>query len=162
MTPRRQRLLGGILFLLLLASPAFADDVGVVKVSKGAARIERKAQHLPAPVGTKVRVPPWGVPQRALRDLPVRPLADLESEYYLRFMALDRPGVLARIAGVLGRFDISIASVIQKERRARTTVPVVIRTHRARERGLQRALAAIARLPVVRGAVAIRIEERLG
>jgi homoserine dehydrogenase len=96
-------------------------------------------------------VPPWGVPQRALRDLPVAPLAALESEYYLRFMATDRPGVLARIAGVLGRFDISIAAVIQRDRRAGTTVPIVIRTHRARERDLARALKAIDALKTVRG-----------
>jgi homoserine dehydrogenase len=113
-------------------------------------------------VGPAVRVPPWGVPQRALRRLRIRPLAHLECEYYLRVMALDRPGVLARIAGVLGRHDISIASVIQKERRAGTTVPVVLRTHRARERDLARALARIARLGGVRGRpVSIRIEERL-
>jgi homoserine dehydrogenase len=114
-------------------------------------------------VGTAVRVPPWGVPGTALRRVPIRKLADLEGEYYLRFMALDRPGVLARIAGVLGRFDISIASVIQKDRRAGTTVPIVIRTHRARERNLARALAQIDRMPAVRGkAVSIRIEEQLG
>ena len=113
-------------------------------------------------VGTAVRVPPWGVPQRALRRLPIGKLNDLESEYYLRFMALDRPGVLARIAGVLGRFEISIASVIQKERRAGTTVPIVIRTHRARERNLAQALAAIDRMAAVRGRpVSIRIEEQL-
>jgi homoserine dehydrogenase len=113
-------------------------------------------------VGRTVRVPPWGVPQAALRAARIRPLAELEGEYYLRFMALDRPGVLARIAGVLGRFDISIAAVIQKERRAGTTLPVVIRTHRARERDLTRALAAIKRLAAVRGApVCIRIEEQL-
>ena len=114
-------------------------------------------------IGARVRVPPWGVPQRRLRDVPVAPLATLESEYYLRFMATDRPGVLARIAGVLGRFDISIASVIQKERRAETTVPIVIRTHRAREKNLAKALAAIDALTTVRGKpVAIRIEEQLG
>jgi homoserine dehydrogenase len=113
-------------------------------------------------VGPTPRVPPWGIPQRALRRLKVRPLASLEGEYYLRFMALDRPGVLARIAGVLGRFDISIAAVIQKDRRAGTTVPVVIRTHRARERNLTKALAAIGRLAAVRGKpVSIRIEEQL-
>jgi homoserine dehydrogenase len=113
-------------------------------------------------VGDAVRVPPWGVPQAALRRLPVRPLALLESEYYLRFMALDRPGVLARIAGILGRHDISIASVIQRERHARGAVPIVIRTHRAIERNLARALRAIDRLAVVRGRpVSIRIEDRL-
>jgi homoserine dehydrogenase len=114
-------------------------------------------------VGSAVRVPPWGVPQRALRALPVAPLATLESEYYLRFMATDRPGVLARIAGVLGRFDISIASVIQRERRAGTTVPVVIRTHRAREKDVAKALGAIGGLATVQEPpVAIRIEEQLG
>jgi len=113
-------------------------------------------------VGRAVRVPPWGVPQRALRRLRVRPLAALESEYYLRFMAVDRPGVLARIAGVLGRCRISIASVLQKERRAGTTVPIVIRTHRARERDLARALGAIRGLSVVQGRpVSIRIDDEL-
>jgi homoserine dehydrogenase len=113
-------------------------------------------------VGPAVRVPPWGVPQRALRRARIRPLASLESDYYLRVMALDRPGVLARVAGILGRHDIGIASVIQRERHARGAVPVVIRTHRARERQVARALAAIDRLPVVRGRpVSIRIEERL-
>jgi homoserine dehydrogenase len=113
-------------------------------------------------VGATVRVPPWGVPQAMLRPARVQPLADLEGEYYLRFMALDRPGVLARIAGVLGRFDISIAAVIQQERRAGTTVPVVIRTHRARERNLSKALGAIDRLATVKGKpVCIRIEEQL-
>ena len=112
--------------------------------------------------GPRVRVPPWGVPQKALRRLPVRPLADLEGEYYLRVMALDRPGVLARIAGVLGRCDISIASVLQRERRAGTTVPIVLRTHHARGRNLGRALGAIDKLTAVRGRpVAIRIEEGL-
>ncbi len=53
--------------------------------------------------------------------------------------------------------------MIQKERRAGTTVPVVIRTHRARERNLAQALGAIGRLRVVRGRpVSIRIEEQLG
>ncbi|HEV7732558.1 MAG TPA: homoserine dehydrogenase [Candidatus Binatia bacterium] len=114
-------------------------------------------------VGSAVRVPPWGVPQATLRKVRMQPLADLESEYYLRCMALDRPGVLARIAGILGRFDISIAAVIQRDRRAGTTVPIVIRTHRARERNVARALRAIDGLETVRGRpVSIRIEEQLG
>ena len=71
--------------------------------------------------------------------------------------------MLARIAGILGKCDISIASVIQKERRAGTTVPIVLRTHHAREPNLARALKAIGGLSVVRGRpVSIRIEEQLG
>jgi homoserine dehydrogenase len=113
-------------------------------------------------VGSAVRVAPWGMPQRALRRLPIRPLDALEGEYYLRFAAVDRPGVLGKVAGVLGRFDISIASVIQRERRAGTTVPLVLRTHRVRERNLRRALAAIKGLAVIRGRpTSIRIEEQL-
>ena len=60
-------------------------------------------------------------------------LDDLHSEYYLRFMVVDRPGVLARIAGILGSNEISIAAVIQREREHGRVVPVVIRTHDARE-----------------------------
>jgi homoserine dehydrogenase len=113
-------------------------------------------------VGAGLRVPPWGVPQRDLRRVRIRPLADLESEYYLRFMAVDRPGVLARITGILGRFDISVAAALQRERRAGTAVPIVLRTHQARERNMARALAAIGRLGVVRRRpVSIRIEEKL-
>jgi homoserine dehydrogenase len=113
-------------------------------------------------VGRGVRVSAWGVPQKALRRLPIRPLDDHEGEYYLRFAAVDRPGVLGKLAGLLGRFDISIASVIQRDRRAGTTVPLVLRTHRVRERNLRRALGAIKELAVVRGRpVSIRIEEQL-
>jgi homoserine dehydrogenase len=115
-------------------------------------------------IGPTPRVPPWGVPQRALRRLPVRPLAALEGEYYLRLMAVDRPGVLGRLASVLGRAGVSIASVIQRERGEGTaTVPIVMRTHQGRERDFRRALASIAKLDVVRGhPVAIRIEDQLG
>lgn len=114
-------------------------------------------------VGAAVRIPPWGVPQARLRPVAIRSVAELEGEYYLRCMAADRPGVLGRVATVLGRHEISIASVIQKAPHARTTVPLVLRTHRARGRNLERALAAITKLEGVRAApVAIRIEERLG
>ena len=74
---------------------------------------------------------------------------DVVCEYYLRFMARDKPGVLGAIASVLGRNGISIASVIQQERGAETTVPVIMRTHEARERNLKRALAEITRLKMV-------------
>jgi len=70
--------------------------------------------------------------------------------------------VLARIAGILGEHEISIAAVIQREREHGRVVPVVIRTHDAREKALRRAVRAIDRLSVVRGrSTAIRIEESL-
>ena len=75
---------------------------------------------------------------------------------------VDRPGVLARIAGILGSNDISIAAVIQREREHGRVVPIVIRTHHAREKALRRAVRAIDRLKVIRGrTTAMRIEESL-
>lgn len=94
--------------------------------------------------GVKRRVPPLGIPQ--LRDLPLRRKEDLEGEYYLRFTALDRPGVLSRIAGALGGRGISIASVLQLERHASEAVPVVMMSHLAKEAALRAALAEIARM----------------
>jgi len=111
-----------------------------------------------------LRVPPLGYPWHDLRTAPLRSIDDLESEYYLRFMAVDRPGVLATIAGILGEHSISIASVIQRGRsEADETVPLVMRTHTARERNLKDALCLVDQLPVVQGkSVFIRIEENLG
>jgi homoserine dehydrogenase len=109
------------------------------------------------------RVAPLGYPLAQQRRVPLKPMDDLVSEYYLRFMVADRPGVLATISGILGAHDISIASVIQKEREHRASVPIVIRTHHAQERNLRRALRAIDRLAVVRAkSTVIRIENSLG
>jgi homoserine dehydrogenase len=86
----------------------------------------------------------------------------VRGEYYLRFMVVDRPGVLGRIAGILGQHEVSIASVIQREREHGRVVPVVIRTHDVGEQALRRAVRAIDRLAVVRGrSTVIRIEESL-
>jgi homoserine dehydrogenase len=72
---------------------------------------------------------------------------------YFRFTIVDRPGVLAEIAGVLGRNQISIASVIQHEPQTSEgdqVVPLVIMTHSAMEGSVQQALADIDRLPAIR------------
>lgn len=103
-----------------------------------------------------------GYPLAHLKRARVKPMDDVICEYYLRFNARDQPGVLGAIASVLGRNGISIVSVIQKGRDVETTVPVIMRTHEARERNLKRALAAIKRLKMVEGPpVFIRIEEHL-
>jgi homoserine dehydrogenase len=113
--------------------------------------------------GTKGRVAPLGYPLAAQRRVRLKPLDELDCEYYLRFMVVDRPGVLAKISGILGAHRISIASVIQKEREHGASVPIVIRTHHAHERDLRRALRAIDRLATVRAkTVLIRIEDSLG
>jgi homoserine dehydrogenase len=113
--------------------------------------------------GSQGRVAPLGYPLAQQKRVPLRPMDDLLSEYYLRFMVADRPGVLAKISGILGAHDISIASVIQREREHGASVPIVIRTHQARERNLRRALRRIDRSSVVRAkSVLIRIEDSLG
>jgi homoserine dehydrogenase len=67
---------------------------------------------------------------------------DIMNEYYLRFMTADKPGVLGRIAGILGRHNISISSCVQKEMHVKT-VPVVMTTHFCRREDLEAAVAAI-------------------
>lgn len=110
---------------------------------------------------TSARVPPLGIP--TLRRPKRVPMGDLRTAYYLRIMVRDRPGVLGNIASILGRHGISIATVIQKGRSAAGTVPVVIRTHEARERDLQAALGRIRRLGGVQGApMCLRIADDLG
>jgi len=109
------------------------------------------------------RIPPLGYPLAAQVKANFKPMADVVTEYYLRFMVVDRPNVLAKIAGILGRHKISIASVIQQGREEGATVPIVIRTHHARERDLRAALRSIDRLPITRAkTTAIRIEDSLG
>jgi len=85
----------------------------------------------------------------------------LPGRYYLRVTVEDRPGVLAEIAGVLGKHQISIASVIQHEPSgdgAGRIVPLVIMTYQAKEGAAQAALAEIDRLKCVRpGSVRMRV-----
>ncbi|MCX5706089.1 MAG: homoserine dehydrogenase, partial [Candidatus Omnitrophica bacterium] len=85
---------------------------------------------------------------------------DFESRYYIRFMALDEPGVLAKISGILAKFRISIASVTQKERSRTQVVPIVMLIHEAKEKELRIALGLIGKLHAIKEKpVAIRMEE---
>jgi homoserine dehydrogenase len=107
-----------------------------------------------------------GIPALALelpsvgpQALPVRPMDSVRCCYYLRVMAHDRPGVLSRVAGILGDNNISIANVIQKARGTREAVPVVMMTHEAREKDMRTALATIDRLAdVATPTTMIRVE----
>jgi homoserine dehydrogenase len=107
-----------------------------------------------------------GIPALALdlpsvgpQPVPLTPMDAIRCCYYLRVMAHDRPGVLSRVAGILGDNDISIANVIQKGRGTREAIPVVMLTHEARERDMRVALTAIDRLPDVATATTmIRVE----
>ncbi|MBW8065234.1 MAG: homoserine dehydrogenase [Nitrospira sp.] len=93
--------------------------------------------------GSTGRVPPASFQQDQRRPLRIRPMEEITSLYYMRFMVLDEPGVLSKISGVLGDHRISISSVIQQGRKEGQTVPVVIMTHRASERNVQAALREI-------------------
>jgi homoserine dehydrogenase len=79
----------------------------------------------------------------------LKDMGEIVSMYYFRFTALDRPGVLSKISGILGEHNISIASVIQKGRRVGGAVPLVILTHMAKEKDVLKALSEIDRLSVV-------------
>jgi homoserine dehydrogenase len=113
--------------------------------------------------GSAGRVAPLSYRPEALVPRPLVPLGELEGRCYLRFTALDRPGVLARIGAILGEHGISIESMIQKGRgHAGESVPVVMMSHPARESAVRRALESIDRLADVRESTRlIRIEEEL-
>lgn len=87
-------------------------------------------------------------------DSPPVKLLDIRQitcRYFLRFTVVDRYGVLAKIAGILGRHKISISGVVQPERRNGDTVPLIMMTHHANEGHMREALKEIDRLDVVRG-----------
>lgn len=84
---------------------------------------------------------------------------EIEASYYIRISCIDKPGILGKIAGILGHHKISIASVGQKERKKARIVPVVMMTHEAKEKNMRQALDEIDRLSAIRRkTVAIRVE----
>ena len=109
---------------------------------------------------TKRRVPILGYPEENIKRIPILPMSELLTRYYLRFEAQDHPGVLAKISGILGENNISIKSVHQKGRKTNGQVPVVMITHTAKEALIQNALNQISETDTVVGQpVVIRIEE---
>ena len=97
------------------------------------------------------------------RQIKTKEAATLEIPYYIRFLAMDKPGVLSRISGVLGEHNISISSVIQRDRKVGGAVPLVVVTHNALERELRTAIEEIQKLDtILEQVVYIRIEENLG
>jgi homoserine dehydrogenase len=81
---------------------------------------------------------------------PLLDIKEITCRYFLHFTVVDRYGVLAKICGVMGKYKISIASVVQPERRDGNTVPLIMMTHKANEGAMRKALAEIDRLDVVR------------
>jgi homoserine dehydrogenase len=111
--------------------------------------------------GIGSRVAARGFIEQAMAHLPIKPVGEIISRYYLRFSALDQPGVLAAIAGVLGSNGISIESMIQTGRSGES-VPIVIITHEAQESAVRAALAEIDGFDMIREkSCFIRIEDNL-
>ena len=106
------------------------------------------------------RVPHLAFQPDALVDLPILPIEDVETSYYLRLHALDKPGVLAEVTRILADLNISIESILQKEPRPNEeTVPVIILTQRVREKNMNEAIAHIEKLASIKEHVArIRLE----
>ncbi len=81
--------------------------------------------------------------------LRIKKMEDIRTCYYLRMSAMDKPGVLSKISGILGSNNISIKSMIQKGRNKEEAVTLVMMTHEAREKDMVRALKQINRLSIV-------------
>ena len=106
------------------------------------------------------RVPHLAFQPDALSDQPVLDMAQVETAYYLRMQAQDRPGVLAEVTRILGDHGISIEAIIQKEPLPGTPhATVIMLTHRVVEGNMNDAIAGIEALPVIEGPVTrIRVE----
>jgi homoserine dehydrogenase len=101
-------------------------------------------------------------PDRLAAD-PILPMGAVETSYYLRMRVLDKPGVLARITRILADSKISIDAMVQKEPgEGESRVDIVMLTHRALEKNVDRAMAKIEKLATVLGSVTrIRLEALL-
>jgi homoserine dehydrogenase len=106
------------------------------------------------------RVPHLAFQPSELSDTPVLPISEVETAYYLRMTAQDRPGVVAAVAGILSEAGISIEAMQQKEpAEGETEVPLVMLTHRVREGRMDEAIARIEALDTISGQVTrIRVE----
>ncbi len=110
--------------------------------------------------GAAGRVPSVGYQPAGMKARRVKAIEEIQTAYYFRFSAEDRPGVLSKISGILGKHRISIKSVHQQGRDLVGAVPIVMITHEAREAAVQRALSEIDQLDVVKDkTVLIRIED---
>ena len=106
------------------------------------------------------RVPHLAFQPDALSNLPVWPMAAVETAYYLRLQAQDRPGVLAEVTRILADRDISIEALLQKEPApGASDVPIILLTYQVQEQRMNEAIAAIEALASIRAPVTrIRLE----
>ena len=111
--------------------------------------------------GSNKLMPPLAHARPQEHKIPIQPMEALNTSYYFRFSAIDRPGVLSKISGILGDHQISISNVIQKGRKVNGSVPVVMLSHEARESSVSKALSQMDRLDVLTDkTMVIRMEEK--
>jgi len=110
------------------------------------------------------RVPHLAFQSDALSDLPILPIDEVETAYYLRMQVEDRPGVLAEITRILGELEISIEAILQKEPApGASDVPIILLTRAVKERQMNQAIARIEVLEAVQGTITrIRMEPLSG
>lgn len=106
------------------------------------------------------RVPHLAFQPEAISDIPILPIEDIETAYYLRLSAEDKPGVLADVTRILANHNISIEAVIQKEPpEGERHLPVIMLTQKVQERKLNDAVREIEALSAINGPVKrIRLE----
>jgi homoserine dehydrogenase len=127
------------------ASAVVADVVDVVRTVTG---------------DPENRVPHLAFKPDQIADLPVMPVEDVETAYYLRLQAADRPGVMAQVSRIMGDLDISIEAILQKEPGpGETTVPLIMLTRRVVEKRINEAIEQFEALDSIIGKVQrIRVE----
>ena len=109
------------------------------------------------------RVPHLAFQPEAMIDLPMLPLSEVITSYYLRLRVEDKPGVLADITRILADQQISIDAMIQREPdEGELQTDIIMLTHQTREKNVDAAIAKIEALPVVTGKITrLRLEELL-
>jgi homoserine dehydrogenase len=109
------------------------------------------------------RVPHLAFQPDAIVDLPVFTMEQVQTAYYLRMLAVDRPGVLAEVTRILGELEISIEAILQKEPKAGVAeVPVIMLTHQVQERRMNAAIQQIEALDCIKGKITRLRLEHLG
>ena len=109
----------------------------------------------------KHRVPHLAFQPDLLSNMPILPMEEVETSYYLRLRAMDKPGVLADITRILAELDISIDAMVQKEpNEGEDQVDIIMLTHITVEKNINSAIIKIEKLPAVMGNMTrIRLEE---
>ena len=110
--------------------------------------------------GQVCRVPALGAAADSIKPLPVVPISDVATAWYLRLEAEDKPGVMSQVASLFGEQGISIEALTQKAPAAgQDRVPVIIVTNVAAQGDLEAAVQAIEALPTINGSITrIRVE----